>query len=157
MNKEFLVEVVNASLYIKNQCILNNISFHIGKEEIVGIVGESGSGKSLTALSLTGLQPKDSKLKAKKFSLNCQDLIKLSSKDWQSLRRSYIGMVFQEPQSSLNPSLTCGKQLLEVVKNDNEIDSTKKKQLVKKVLNEVQLFDDRRTKTKSYDCNGVTL
>ncbi len=144
MNKEFLVEVVNASLYIKNQCILNNISFYIGKEEIVGIVGESGSGKSLTALSLMGLQPKDSKLKAKKFSLNCQDLRKLSSKDWQSLRRSYIGMVFQEPQSSLNPSLTCGKQLLEVVKNDNEIDSTKKKQLVKKVLNEVQLFDDRR-------------
>ena len=144
MNKEFLVEVVNASLHIKNQCILNNISFYIGKEEIVGIVGESGSGKSLTALSLIGLQPKDSKLKAKNFSFNYQDLRALSSKDWQNIRRSKIGMVFQEPQSSLNPSLTCGKQLLEVVKNDKEIDSTKKKQLIKKVLNEVQLFDDRR-------------
>ena len=149
MNKEFLVEVVNASLHIKNKCILNNISFYIGKEEIVGIVGESGSGKSLTALCLIGLQPKNSKLKAKNFSFNYQDLRELSSKDWQSLRRSNIGMVFQEPQSSLNPSLTCGKQLLEAVKNDKKIDSTKKKQLVKKVLNEVQLSDDKRI-AKSY-------
>ena len=149
MNKEFLVEVVNASLHINNQYILNNISFYIGKEEIVGIVGESGSGKSLTALSLIGLLPKNSKLKAKKFSFNYQDLRKLSSKDWQSLRRSNIGMVFQEPQSSLNPSLTCGKQLLESVKNDKKIESSKKKQLIKKVLNEVQLFDDERI-AKSY-------
>ena len=149
MNKEFLVEVVNASLHINNQHILNNISFYIGKEEIVGIVGESGSGKSLTALSLIGLLPKNSKLKAKKFSFNYQDLRELSSKDWQSLRRSKIGMVFQEPQSSLNPSLTCGKQLLEAVKNDKKIESSKKKQLIKKVLNEVQLFDDKRI-AKSY-------
>ena len=149
MNKEFLVEVVNASLHINNQYILNNISFYIGKEEIVGIVGESGSGKSLTALSLIGLLPKNSKLKAKKYSFNYQDLRELSSKDWQSLRRSKIGMVFQEPQSSLNPSLTCGKQLLEAVKNDKKIESSKKKQLIKKVLNEVQLFDDKRI-AKSY-------
>ena len=149
MNKEFLVEVVNASLHINNQHILNNISFYIGKEEIVGIVGESGSGKSLTALSLIGLLPKNSKLKAKKFRFNYQDLRELSSKDWQILRRSKIGMVFQEPQSSLNPSLTCGKQLLEAVNNDKKIESSKKKQLIKKVLNEVQLFDDKRI-TKSY-------
>ena len=149
MNKEFLVEVVNASLHINNQYILNNISFYIGKEEIVGIVGESGSGKSLTALSLIGLLPKNSKLKAKKFRFNYQDLRELSSKDWQILRRSKIGMVFQEPQSSLNPSLTCGKQLLEAVKNDKKIESSKKKQLIKKVLNEVQLFDDKRI-AKSY-------
>ena len=149
MNKEFLVEVVNASLLINNEYILKNISFYIGKEEIVGIVGESGSGKSLTALSLIGLLPENSKLKAKNFSFNYQDLRGLSIKDWQSLRRSKIGMVFQEPQSSLNPSLTCGKQLLEAVKNDKKIDSTKKKELVKKVLNEVQLFDDKRI-AKSY-------
>ena len=149
MNKEFLVEVVNASLHINNQHILNNISFYIGKEEIVGIVGESGSGKSLTALSLIGLLPKNSKLKAKKFRFNYQDLRELSSKDWQILRRSKIGMVFQEPQSSLNPSLTCGKQLLEAVNNDKKIESSKKKQLIKKVLNEVQLFDDKRI-AKSY-------
>ena len=58
-------------------------------------------------------------------------------------------MVFQEPQSSLNPSLTCGKQLLEAVNNDKKIESSKKKQLIKKVLNEVQLFDDKRI-AKSY-------
>ena len=149
MNKEFLVEVVNASLLINNEYILKNISFYIGKEEIVGIVGESGSGKSLTALSLIGLLPENSKLKAKNFIFNYQDLRGLSSKDWRSLRRSKIGMVFQEPQSSLNPSLTCEKQLLEAVKNDKKIDSTKKKELVKKVLNEVQLFDDKRI-AKSY-------
>jgi len=149
VNKEFLVEVVNASLLINNEYILKNISFYIGKEEIVGIVGESGSGKSLTALSLIGLLPENSKLKAKNFIFNYQDLRGLSTKDWKSIRRSKIGMVFQEPQSSLNPSLTCGKQLLEAVKNDKKIDSTKKKELVKKVLNEVQLFDDKRI-AKSY-------
>tara|TARA_B100000900_G_scaffold55597_1_gene41513 strand:+ start:63997 stop:65658 length:1662 start_codon:yes stop_codon:yes gene_type:complete len=149
VNKEFLVEVVNASLLINNEYILKNISFYIGKEEIVGIVGESGSGKSLTALSLIGLLPENSKLKAKNFIFNYQDLRGLSTKDWKSIRRSKIGMVFQEPQSSLNPSLTCEKQLLEAVKNDKKIDSTKKKELVKKVLNEVQLFDDKRI-AKSY-------
>jgi len=149
VNKEFVVEVVNASLLINNEYILKNISFYIGKEEIVGIVGESGSGKSLTALSLIGLLPENSKLKAKNFIFNYQDLRGLSSKDWKSIRRSKIGMVFQEPQSSLNPSLTCEKQLLEAVKNDKKIDSTKKKELVKKVLNEVQLFDDKRI-AKSY-------
>ena len=149
MNKEFLVEVVNASLLINNEYILKNISFYIGKEEIVGIVGESGSGKSLTALSLIGLLPENSKLKAKNFIFNYQDLRGLSTKDWKRIRRSKIGMVFQEPQSSLNPSLTCEKQLLEAVKNDKKIDSTKKKELVKKVLNEVQLFDDKRI-AKSY-------
>ena len=70
MNKEFLVEVVNASLLINNEYILKNISFFIGKEEVVGIVGESGSGKSLTALSLIGLLPENSKLKAKNFIFN---------------------------------------------------------------------------------------
>ena len=80
MNKEFLVEVVNASLLINNQYILNNISFYIGKEEIVGIVGESGSGKSLTALSLIGLLPKDSELKPKNM-LDVRDPVSRVSLD----------------------------------------------------------------------------
>ena len=140
MNKESLVEVINASLLINNQYILNNISFHIGKEEIVGIVGESGSGKSLTAFSLIGLLPKNSKLKAKKFSFNYQDLRNLSSKDWQSLRKSKIGMVFQEPQSSLNPSLTCGKQLLEAVKNDKKIVITNFIRRTKQISNDTSIL-----------------
>jgi len=147
--KNPLIEVENASLYIGKNKILKNLSFKIYNKEIVAIVGESGSGKSMTALSLIGLQPKQAIIKATQMIFDNQNLMTFNSKDWQKNRGNTIGMVFQEPQSSLNPSIRCGKQLFEVLQIHRQLNMKQKEELVKQCLRDVQLNDDKRI-VKSY-------
>jgi peptide/nickel transport system ATP-binding protein len=144
-----LVVVENASLFIGNQQILKNLSFKIDNKEIVAIVGESGSGKSMTALSLMGLQPKKAIVEASQISFDSQDLLTLNIQDWQKSRGNTIGMIFQEPQSSLNPSMRCGNQLLEVLQIHRQIDLNHSKKLINQSLKDVQLNDSNRI-LKSY-------
>ena len=147
--KKPLVEVENASLYIGKNKILKNLSFKIYTKEIVAIVGESGSGKSMTALSLIGLQPKQAIINATQMIFDNQNLMTFNSKDWQKNRGNTLGIVFQEPQSSLNPSIRCGKQLFEVLQINQQLKIKQKEELVKKCLRDVQLNDYKRI-LKSY-------
>ncbi len=147
--KKTLVEVENASLYIGKNKILKNLSFKIYTKEIVAIVGESGSGKSMTALSLIGLQPKQAIINATQMIFDNQNLMTFNSKDWQKNRGNTLGIVFQEPQSSLNPSIRCGKQLFEVLQIHRQLKIKQKEELVKKYLIDVQLNDYKRI-LKSY-------
>ena len=147
--KKTLVEVENASLYIGKNKILKNLSFKIYTKEIVAIVGESGSGKSMTALSLIGLQPKQAIINATQMIFDNQNLMTFNSKDWQKNRGNTLGIVFQEPQSSLNPSIRCGKQLFEVLQIHQQLKIKQKEELVKKCLRDVQLNDYKRI-LKSY-------
>ncbi len=147
--KNPLVEVENASLYIGKNKILKNLSFKIYNNEIVAIVGESGSGKSMTALSLIGLQPKQAIIKATRMIFDNQNLMTFNSKDWQKNRGNTLGIVFQEPQSSLNPSIRCGKQLFEVLQMHRQLKIKQKEELVKQCLRDVQLNDYKRI-VKSY-------
>ena len=147
--KKTLVEVENASLYIGKNKILKNLSFKIYTKEIVAIVGESGSGKSMTALSLIGLQPKQAIINATQMIFDNQNLMTFNSKDWQKNRGNTLGIVFQEPQSSLNPSIRCGKQLFEVLQIHRQLKVKQKEELVKKCLRDVQLNDYKRI-LKSY-------
>ena len=147
--KNPLVEVENASLYIGKNKILKNLSFKIYNNEIVAIVGESGSGKSMTALSLIGLQPKQAIINATQMIFDNQNLMTFNSKDWQKNRGNTLGIVFQEPQSSLNPSIRCGKQLFEVLQIHRQLKIKQKEELVKQCLRDVQLNDYKRI-LKSY-------
>ena len=147
--KKTLVEVENASLYIGKNKILKNLSFKIYNKEFVAIVGESGSGKSMTALSLIGLQPKQAIINATQMIFDNQNLMTFNSKDWQKNRGNTLGIVFQEPQSSLNPSIRCGKQLFEVLQIHRQLKIKQKEELVKKCLRDVQLNDYKRI-LKSY-------
>ena len=144
MKKKNLVEIRNLSLEIKGKLILNNISFSFGYNEIIGVVGESGSGKSLIALTLIGLQPEQSKIKAEKLNFLDSDLRSFTQKKWQKYRGSFQGMIFQEPQSSLNPTLKCGKQLIEVLNFNRKMSLNEKKGLIVDTLKEVQLLDANR-------------
>ncbi len=94
--------------------VLDGISFELEKGQTLGLVGESGSGKSQTALALMGLLPAGAQLTG---SLNFDgiDLLNLGAKDWLKLRGSRIAMIFQDPMSSLNPHLSIGTQLSEVL------------------------------------------
>ena len=144
MKKKNLVEIRNLYLEIKGKLILNNISFSFGYNEIIGVVGESGSGKSLIALTLIGLQPEQSKIKAEKLNFLDSDLRSFTQKKWQKYRGSFQGMIFQEPQSSLNPTLKCGKQLIEVLNFNRKMSLNEKKGLIVDTLKEVQLLDANR-------------
>ena len=105
--------------------VVKKISFDLGVNKILGIVGESGSGKSVTSLAILGLLSKNAILEGEIF-FNEKNLVALSNKEFEKIRGKKIGMIFQEPMSSLNPTITCGKQVYEVLKqhtdlNENEI------------------------------------
>src|ERR1700744_1871317 len=90
---------------------VDGISFQIAKGETLAIVGESGSGKSLTALALMGLLPNTAYITGNITLRTGNNPAALGgNSNWQALRGGTIGMVFQEPMSSLNPVMKIGKQ-----------------------------------------------
>lgn len=120
MKTKNLLSINNLSIsffsYKKEKKIIGDISYQLGSNEILGIVGESGSGKSVSTLAILGLLPKKiSKITNGNILFNDNDLTQLSSKQFQSIRGHEIAMIFQEPMSSMNPSMTCGKQVLELL------------------------------------------
>ena len=93
---------------------VNGVSFGLAEGETLGVVGESGCGKSVTMLSVLGLiASPPGKVQAGKAFFSGQDLLKMSKEEIRHVRGAQIGMVFQDPMTSLNPVLTIGKQLEE--------------------------------------------
>nr|WP_321229452.1 ABC transporter ATP-binding protein [uncultured Psychroserpens sp.] len=120
MDKSKLLDVKNLSISFSSEGvdkeIIHNISYHLNTNEILGVVGESGSGKSVSSLAILGLLPKNiSKITQGSVLFDSQDLTRLNSRQFQKIRGNKISMIFQEPMSSLNPSMTCGKQVIEVI------------------------------------------
>jgi oligopeptide/dipeptide ABC transporter, ATP-binding protein, C-terminal domain/oligopeptide/dipeptide ABC transporter, ATP-binding protein, C-terminal domain len=92
---------------------LSGVDLHVNPGETLGIVGESGSGKTMTALSLMGLLPQGGKVSSGSIILNGQDLTQLPLKDKRKLRGTKVGMIFQDPLTSLNPTMKIGLQVCE--------------------------------------------
>jgi len=144
MNTLPILKVKNITIAFKAKntwnTMVHGVSFSLFENEILGIVGESGSGKSVTALSIMGLLPeKVSKISEGTILYEEKDLIKYSKKQWQKLRGNQISMIFQEPMSALNPSMTCGKQVAEILKIhcDSSHKEAKKQTLI--LFNKVKL------------------
>jgi len=93
---------------------VDGVDFHVNSGEIVGLVGESGCGKTVTSLSIIGLIPAPGKVEGKIDFID-QDLTQLSIEELSDIRGKQISMIFQQPQSSLNPVLTVGDQVAEVL------------------------------------------
>jgi len=98
-----------------DKLLVNNVSFVLESGKTTCVVGESGSGKSLTALSVMGLISTQLKLAKGKVIFQGQDLVGLSNDEMRKIRGRRIGMIFQEPMTSLNPVLTVGKQIGETL------------------------------------------
>lgn len=121
-----------------NKDVVQKVSFQLDEQEILGIVGESGSGKSITSLALMGLLPKKALVNgAVYFEKN--SLLSLSEKSFRKLRGNQISMIFQEPMSSLNPSLTCGYQVIENILQHQSISKKEAKKQVITLFKQVKL------------------
>lgn len=147
LNKKPIIEVTDFSLSIDKKSILKNINFSIAPNEIVAMVGESGSGKSLTALSLLGLLPKiKTSIDSGSILFEKKDLLNLTEKEWQLLRGNQISMVFQEPQSSLNPTMRCGLQVDEIIQQHfkNNFSAKERKTKVIEAFERVKLPNPER-------------
>ncbi|MCH1417327.1 MAG: ABC transporter ATP-binding protein [Flavobacteriaceae bacterium] len=137
-----LLSIDHLSLSIGGNPILTDINLRVEPNEIVALVGESGSGKSVTAQAIMGLLPKkQTQIDNGQISFNDQNLLELSSTEWEQLRGNDLGVIFQEPQSSLNPSMRCGEQIEEVGRKHLSKNLSKKalKEKVLAALAQVQL------------------
>lgn len=125
---------------------LRNISFTVHRGETVALVGESGSGKSVTSLSILQLLPATAKYRSGQilFSENNnepEDLLKKDTLTLQNIRGNKIAMIFQEPMTSLNPVLSCGKQVTEAIQHHQKISFQQAKEKTIEWFERVKLPD----------------
>lgn len=99
--------------YLGEVRAVRGVSLYLNKGEALGIVGESGSGKSITMMSIMKLLPENGKIKADNINFLDNDLINLTDKQMERIRGNEIGMIFQDPMTSLNPVFKIGNQLIE--------------------------------------------
>jgi peptide/nickel transport system ATP-binding protein len=99
--------------------VIDDVSFSLDAGQVLGIVGESGSGKSMLALSLIRLVPRAVHIESGSVLLADADLLQLSEKRMNAIRGREIGMIFQDPVSSLNPTRRIGAQIAEVIIKQN--------------------------------------
>jgi len=136
-----LLSVKNLCISISKTPILKNISFELNSNEILGFVGESGSGKSITAFSIINLFNSKNIIKTGSINFDGKPIDSLSFIDFEKIRGNEISIIFQEPMSSLNPSMKCGEQVIEIILNHEFISTKKAKNRVIDLLKKVQLND----------------
>ena len=117
---EYLLEVNNLETTFKTAAgyvkAVRGISFHVEQGQSIGIVGESGCGKSVTMLSIMRLLDENAKVTADSIKFKGVDLLKQNSKYMRTIQGNEIGMIFQDPMTSLNPLFSIGNQLIEPLK-----------------------------------------
>ncbi len=134
---------------------VDGISFEIAEGETLAIVGESGCGKSVTASSILRLVPEPPGKIAGEIRFAGRDLLKLTDRQMRSVRGRDIGMIFQEPMTSLNPVLTIGYQLTETLREHKGLDQWATRSRAIELINLVGIPDpDRRLGEYPHQMSG---
>lgn len=119
---------------------VRGVSFDLYEGETIAIVGESGCGKSVTAKSIMRLNPEPpARFKDGEIIFDGEDIIKKSEKEMTNIRGKKISMIFQDPMTSLNPTMTVGKQILEGLKRHQNISDEEAKKKAIEMLKLVQI------------------
>jgi len=119
---------------------VDGVSFSVDKGQTLGIVGESGCGKSVTALSIMGLLPKPpAEIVSGSIEFDGRDLTKLSEKRLEDVRGREIAMIFQDPMTSLNPTLKIGTQITEVLDRHFDMSKDEQRRRAIELLEEVRI------------------
>ena len=123
---------------------VHNVTFTVNAGEIVCLVGESGSGKSITAQTIMGLLPRALRPLGGAVKLDDEEILQASEVRLQQLRGSRMSMIFQEPMTALNPVMTCGKQIDEVLATHTRLSTAERRAQTLGILERVQISDVQR-------------
>jgi oligopeptide transport system ATP-binding protein len=138
-----LLEVEDLRTYFKTRegevHAVDGVSFAVEERKTLGIVGESGSGKSVTVLSIMGLVQPPGRVVAGSVRFEGLELTTMKSKDLEDLRGDEIGMIFQDPMTSLNPTLTIGTQITETIRRHREVSRKEARKRAIELLQEVHI------------------
>lgn len=135
------VEKLNTAFSVEGEWlnVVRDLSFSIGPKETLALVGESGSGKSVTAMSVMQLLDARQTRYSGSVMFDGQNLLALNGKQMQSIRGNRIGMIFQEPMTSLNPVLKIGVQITEVLKRHRGMDDATARTEAVRLLEKVRI------------------
>lgn len=138
------------------QQVLKDITFSVEEGEIVGIVGESGSGKSMTARTITQLLPNNAHVhEGSEIEFKGNKLLEIKPKKMRKLLGEEIGMIFQDPLSSLNPTMTVGEQIAEVVRLHKHVGRKERRQIVVDLMTSMGIKDaDQRYNLYPHEFSG---
>lgn len=145
MTNNSLISIQDLSVEFKTESgiikAVDSISFSAESGSTTGIVGESGSGKSVTALSIMGLvNSPPGRISSGKIIFNeDEDLLQIAESRMRKIRGNEIGMIFQEPMTSLNPVFTCGNQITEVIRQHRNVSRKTARELCLELFREVRL------------------
>ncbi len=123
---------------------IRNVSFHLDKGETLAIVGESGSGKSVTTKSLMGLLANNARVKGGEILFHGTDLLKKTEKEMQSVRGKDIAMIFQDPMTSLDPTMKIGMQIAEPLIKHKHLEKKKALAQALEILKLVGIKDAKK-------------
>lgn len=149
---EHLLEIKNLSVQYDTDSGLvsavNNLNLAIGRKETLGFVGETGAGKTTTALAIMKLiQTPPGKITSGEVIFDGEDLLKVKDKDMFHIRGNKISMIFQDPMTSLNPIMTVGDQIKEVIELHQNLD---KEELKEKTMEMLEMVGIRRERVNDY-------
>jgi oligopeptide/dipeptide ABC transporter ATP-binding protein len=135
---------------------VDGVSFEVRRGEILGIVGESGCGKSVTSLSLMRLVPKPGRIEdGSSVTFDGEDILKMSTKELESLRGEHVSMIFQQPTSALNPVTRVGVQISEVFEIHRQLSRNVGVEKAKEMLATVGIPDvERRADAYPHEFSG---
>ena len=129
---------------------VDGVSFSVAEGEVVGLVGESGCGKTVTALSILGLVPRPPGRiqEGSSIRLGGRELVGASARELRGIRGRRVGMIFQEPMSSLNPVYTVGEQIGEALRLHRGVRRREARRLSVELLDEVGIPEPKRRRTQ---------
>lgn len=151
--QELTVQVATAE---GGKTVLDSMSFSLMPNEVLCLAGESGSGKSMTAMAIMGLLPKPvARITQGRILMDGVDLVSLSESEYRRYRASRVAMIFQEPMTSLNPVMTIGEQLAEVVVEHEQASPSKAKLIALQLLKDVRMSSpEQRLKQYPHELSG---
>jgi len=156
VDKILSVDSLNVSFNARGTIIraVKNLSFHLQKNEVLGIVGESGSGKSQTVLSLMGLLESNGEATGSAVFKN-KEILGLPDKELNRIRGNKIAMIFQDPMSSLNPYITIGQQMSGVLRQHSKDSKKEARDRCIEMLSAVKVpSPDKRIDGYSFELSG---
>ena len=134
---------------------VRDISFELKRGETLALVGESGCGKSVTCRSIMGLLSKNAKVEGGEILFENRDLLKLGNTAMRSIRGGRIAMIFQDPMTSLNPTMKIGKQIAEAVRLHKPVTRAAAKQRAIELLDLVGIEEpDKRYHQYPHEFSG---